>query len=73
VAFLKTTVAARTLGVPYHQLISIIRSGHLDSPSKDSSGHYLWSPSDISRARQVLARRRPRRTAIKQEGGYVET
>jgi hypothetical protein len=58
----KTPIAARTLGLRYHQLIGLLRYGHIDPPGKDSSGDYVWTEADIERARQALAARQ-RRTA----------
>ncbi len=54
---LKTTAAARLLGVPYWRLFALVRDG-LVTPPKDSSGDYVWTDSDIERAREALARRR---------------
>jgi hypothetical protein len=62
---LKTPVAARTLGVSYHQLISLIRFGKIQPPERDSSGDYLWADSDLERAREAFAARsRPRSKGV---------
>jgi hypothetical protein len=52
----KTPVAARELGVSYHQLIGLVRFGKLDPPpGRDSSGDYLWTDGDMARAREAFA------------------
>jgi hypothetical protein len=51
---IKTPVAARTLSISYHQLINLIRAGHIVPPAKDSSGDYQWLPEDLARARAAL-------------------
>jgi hypothetical protein len=33
-----------------------LRSGKLSPPAKDVSGDFAWSPEDIERAREALAR-----------------
>jgi hypothetical protein len=65
VNLLKTPVAAKQLGVSYHQLIGLLRFGKIDPPDRDSSGDYLWSQADLDRAREALAKlRRPRREGV---------
>jgi hypothetical protein len=55
----KTPAAARELGVSSDTLCGLIRRGKLDPlPTKDSSGDYIWSESDLDRARAALAARR---------------
>jgi hypothetical protein len=60
---LKTPAAARALGTTYHRLMGLIRFDKLNpAPQRDSSGHYVWSPEDMERARAALLvdfRRRP--------------
>jgi hypothetical protein len=57
----KTPVAARELGVTYHQLIGLLRFSKIDPPPRDSSGDYVWSDADLERARRALAvLRRPK-------------
>jgi hypothetical protein len=52
---LKTPAAARALSTTYHRLMGLIRFAKLDPPpARDSSGHYVWSPKDLQRARQAL-------------------
>jgi hypothetical protein len=64
------TRAARRLGVPAHQLHSLLRSDQLGPPLKSESGDYLWTCQDVERARQALAQRhRPRREPA--QGGCV--
>jgi hypothetical protein len=55
---MKTPVAARVLGVTYHQLIGLLRFNKIAPPARDSSGDYVWLPEDLERARQALAARR---------------
>jgi hypothetical protein len=50
----KTPVAAKRLGVPYHRLIGLLRADRIEPPAKDSSGDYVWSAADIERAREAL-------------------
>ena len=55
-SYRKTPVAARELGITYHRLIGLIRFGKLDPvPARDSSGDYIWSDTDLERARRALA------------------
>jgi hypothetical protein len=50
------------LGVSYNSLINLIRHDKLKPvPMRDSSGDYLWSESDLRRARQIYAMRPPRK------------
>jgi hypothetical protein len=51
----KTPVAARELGISYHQLIGLIRYDKIAPPDRDSSGDYLWSDADLERVRSTLA------------------
>jgi hypothetical protein len=62
--FLKSSGLAQELGIPYTHLFSLLRTGRLERPEKDSSGDYLWTAADINRARRALAcdRRRCTRT-----------
>jgi hypothetical protein len=53
--FRKTPAAAVELGVPYWRLIGLLRYGKITPPTRDTSGDYLWSDEDMSRARQALA------------------
>jgi hypothetical protein len=69
---LTTREAARTLGISYAKLWSLIRTDRLSAPPKNSSGDYLWQPADLERARvalQIDRRRRPR--AQVQEAAHV--
>jgi hypothetical protein len=52
--YYKTPVAARKLGIPYSHLISLLRSGKVHPPEKDTSGDYVWSERDLAAARSVL-------------------
>jgi len=54
-AFRKAPVAARELGISYHQLIGLIRYDKITPPERDSSGDYLWLDADLERARAALA------------------
>ena len=56
--YLKSSAAAKVLGVPYYVLVGLLRSGRFDPPAKDTSGDYVWLDEDISRARTALAARR---------------
>ena len=51
----KSPVAARELGISYWRLIGLLRSGRLAPPAKDTSGDFLWSDTDMARAREALA------------------
>jgi hypothetical protein len=59
-AFLKTPMAARQLGIGYTALMNLIRFDHVAPPEKDSSGDYVWTEGDLERVRQALARRKKR-------------
>jgi hypothetical protein len=61
---LKSPLAARELGITYHQLIGLLRFGKIDPPPRDSSGDYLWFPEDLRHARRALARERPRHQEV---------
>ena len=56
----KTPDVADQLGVPYWRLMDMLRARRIQRPTKDSSGDYLWTESDIAAARAVLASRRHR-------------
>jgi hypothetical protein len=59
--YIKTPVAAKEPGVSYHQLIGLLRYGKITAPARDSSGDYLWTDTDLDRARQALdTMRRPK-------------
>ncbi len=59
--FRKTSAAARELSVPYWTLIGLLRYGKIDPPGKDTSGDYVWTEADMSRARQAIAKRAGRK------------
>jgi hypothetical protein len=59
--FLRSGAAAQKLGIPYHQLFSLIRAGKLTPPPRDSAGDYQWRPCDIEAARKLLAGGKRRR------------
>jgi hypothetical protein len=62
----KTATVARQLNVNYQTLFGHIRRGKISPlPAKDSSGDFIWSPSDIERARVALATDR-RRKAVEE-------
>jgi DNA-binding transcriptional MerR regulator len=63
VPYLKTPVAARQLGITYHRLMGLIRFGKINPPARDSSGDYLWSDTDLERARLALTAGRSKATA----------
>ena len=60
-AIVKTPVAAQVLGITYHRLVSLLRSGKLPPPRKDSSGDYVWTDGDLAAARKALAAGRRRK------------
>ena len=55
--YLKTTQVSRSLDIPYHRLINLIRYDLINPPTKDYSGDFLWSESDVEAARVALAQR----------------
>ena len=55
---MKTTPAARHLGVPVYALLNWVRHGLLAAPPRDSSGHFVWGPEHLAAARRVAQRRR---------------
>jgi DNA-binding transcriptional MerR regulator len=64
-AYRKTPIAARELGISYSQLIGLIRYGKIAPPERDTSGDYIWTDADLDRARAAFAsKRRPKREAI---------
>jgi hypothetical protein len=52
--FRKTPAAAKELRISYVFLISLLRYGKLEPPAKDSSGDYVWTDSDLARARKAI-------------------
>jgi hypothetical protein len=52
---MKTPIAASRLGIRSSHLYSLIRIGKIRPPVKDSSGDFVWSESDLDRARAVIA------------------
>lgn len=56
----KTTPAARLVGVPVFHLFNWIHYGMLQAPERDSSGHFLWGPQDLQAARELLEARQGR-------------
>jgi hypothetical protein len=68
-AFRKSPVAARELGISYHQLVGLTRYGKITPPARDSSGDFVWGDADLERARLDLAKmRRP----VTREGEHVD-
>src|SRR4051812_2214969 len=65
----KTPVAARELQVSYGQLMNLLRFNKMRPPERDSSGDYVWSESDLARARAALATVRKRRQAVAETAG----
>jgi hypothetical protein len=57
-AYRKSPVAARELGISYHQLVGLTRYGKITPPARDSSGDFLWSDQDLEHARAALAKMR---------------
>jgi hypothetical protein len=57
----KTPHAALHLGVGVKRLLAAIRCRRLLPPSKDSSGHFIWTSKDLNRARVALRIDRRRR------------
>jgi hypothetical protein len=54
----KTLPAARELGCGYHELYNLIRHSRIAPPMRDSSGHFIWTDSDMDRVRQALTQKR---------------
>ncbi len=53
--FLLTGEIVRRLGITESRLDSLIRTGRLASPTKDSAGRRIWSPDDLERVRAAMA------------------
>jgi hypothetical protein len=53
--FRKTPIAAAELGLSYWELMGMLRSRRIAQPNRDSSGHFVWTDSDLDRVRQALA------------------
>jgi hypothetical protein len=62
--FLKTTAAAREIGIPPSHLSSLIRSGKVPALPKDSSGGYLWGPDALEAARKAITIDRRRKAVL---------
>ena len=58
---MKTPIAAEVLSVSEANLHYLIRARKIAAPSKDTSGDYVWSDSNIEAARQALSVDRRRR------------
>ncbi len=58
ISLLTTQEAARALGLTLCQLQGMLRRGVLSPPARTPAGGFLWSESDLARAREVLAQRR---------------
>lgn len=56
---MKTTTAARELGVPVYTLLNWIRYQVIPTPPRDDSGHFLWTSESILAARKIRDERRP--------------
>jgi hypothetical protein len=52
--YYKTGAVAKELSIPMSRLRSLIVTGRLDAPAKDSSGDFIWRNEDIERARAAL-------------------
>jgi predicted site-specific integrase-resolvase len=50
----KTPVAARELGVAATRLHSILRSGKMPLPMRDSSGDFIWTDTDLTEAKRAM-------------------
>ena len=50
----KTPVAAAELGITESHLQYLLRARKIPPPSRDSSGHYIWTDADIEAARAAL-------------------
>ena len=57
---LKTMAVAAELGVPYHRIFGLLRSGKIVPPGKDTSGDYIWTERELEMARRALAASRQR-------------
>ncbi len=53
--YLKTSQVADQLGVEFHRVDALIRRRKIPSPAKDGSGHLIWLPADVERAKAALA------------------
>jgi hypothetical protein len=60
----KTPRAAREAGITLTNLYSLLRSGKLAPPAKDSSGHFVWLDADLERLLRVLDAERRRPSAL---------
>ena len=58
---LLTCEATGYLGVPWWILHALIRSRNIDTPRRNASNHYVWSPENLRQAREALKEYRPRR------------
>jgi hypothetical protein len=59
-----TQDAARIVGVHVTRIWSLLRSGKLQSPAKNSAGDYVWGDEDIVRLRAALKAPRRRKQAV---------
>jgi hypothetical protein len=65
--YFKSPQAAKQVPCSYYNLMDMIRDGRLDPPpERDTSGHYIWTPKDIERAR---AARNRKKSAVGEGGG----
>src|SRR5262249_43596193 len=64
VTFCKPPAAAHELRTTYHRLIGLLRFQKIEPPERDSSGDYVWSASDLDRARAALQVSRKRQVEV---------
>ncbi len=68
----KTGAVARELAIPVSRLRSLIVTGRLAPPEKDSSGDFIWRSEDIEQARAALqVDRRRKADRVRQEESEV--
>jgi hypothetical protein len=51
----KSSAVADELGVPYFTLYNLLRYRKIPLPERDSSGDFVWSPSNIDAAKKAIA------------------
>lgn len=52
--FVKSSEAARRVGITCTRLYSLLRNGKLKPPRKDTSGDYFWGEEDVRRLREAV-------------------
>jgi len=68
---MSTTQAARLLRCTAQRLYNLVSKHRIPPPSRNAAGLYVWSPTDIDRARRILPHVRAGRPVPAREVAYA--